>query len=166
MKFQSTKLIKGFSTCFRQWKAVDTHCKFLHGYAISFKLTFEGSLDFRNWVMDFGFLKRSETKISWHKSSLDPERVSDFSVDEFFKFMFDHTTVISEDDPALEKFIELDKMGVIQLRIIPKVGCEKFAQFVSEILNRFLEEETDGRVKCVKVECFEHAENSAIYLQE
>ncbi len=29
-KFQSTKLFDGYSTCFRQWTAEGTHCKFLH----------------------------------------------------------------------------------------------------------------------------------------
>ena len=53
-KFQSTKVFDGFSTVFRQWKAEDTHCKFLHGYGVSFKVWFEGELDERNWVWVFG----------------------------------------------------------------------------------------------------------------
>ena len=53
-KFQSSKVFDGFSTVFRQWKAEDTHCRFLHGYGISFKVYFEGGLDERNWVWDFG----------------------------------------------------------------------------------------------------------------
>ena len=28
-KYQSNKLFDGYSTCFRQWKAEGTHCKFL-----------------------------------------------------------------------------------------------------------------------------------------
>jgi 6-pyruvoyltetrahydropterin/6-carboxytetrahydropterin synthase len=53
-RFVSSKVFDGFSTCFRQWKATDTHCRFLHGYGISFKIWFEGGLDHRNWVWDFG----------------------------------------------------------------------------------------------------------------
>jgi 6-pyruvoyltetrahydropterin/6-carboxytetrahydropterin synthase len=53
-KFQSTKVFDGFSTVFRQWKAEGTHCKFLHGYGVSLKVWFEGELDERNWVWDFG----------------------------------------------------------------------------------------------------------------
>ena len=49
-KFTSTKLFDGYSTCFRQWRAINTHCRFLHGYAISFRVWFEGELDHRNWV--------------------------------------------------------------------------------------------------------------------
>ena len=46
--FKSTKLFDGYSTCFRQWRADGTHCKFLHGYAVSFRVWFEGDLDYRN----------------------------------------------------------------------------------------------------------------------
>ena len=41
-KFQSSKVFDGFSTVFRQWKAKTTHCRFVHGYGISFKVYFEG----------------------------------------------------------------------------------------------------------------------------
>ena len=56
-KFQSSKVFDGFSTVFRQWKAKETHCRFLHGYGISFKVYFEGELDEKNWVWDFGGMK-------------------------------------------------------------------------------------------------------------
>jgi len=52
MKHQSTKIFDGFSTVFRQWRAKETHCSYLHGYGVSFKVTFEGQLDHRNWVWD------------------------------------------------------------------------------------------------------------------
>ena len=42
--FKSTKVFDGFSCCFRQWKAETTHCKYLHGYGVSFKVKFEGDL--------------------------------------------------------------------------------------------------------------------------
>ena len=42
--FKSTKLFDGFSCCFRQWKAETTHCKYLHGYGVSFRVTFEGQV--------------------------------------------------------------------------------------------------------------------------
>ena len=48
-KFQSSKVFDGFSTVFRQWKAKETHCRFLHGYGISFKVYFEGVLEDRDW---------------------------------------------------------------------------------------------------------------------
>ncbi len=62
-KFQSTKVFEGFSTVFRQWRAEDTHCRYIHGYGVSFKLWFEGELDERQWVWDFGGFARTESKI-------------------------------------------------------------------------------------------------------
>lgn len=156
--FKSTKLIDGFSTCFRQWKAVGTHCRFLHGYAISFNVTFEGELDFRNWVADFGFMKRSKTKMyakGAGKEGLTPEQ--------WFKFVFDHTVLIAEDDPYRLDLEILDENEMLQLRILPQVGCEMFAKYVYDELNKFIADETEGRVKVISVECFEHAKNSAVY---
>jgi len=150
-KFQSTKLFDGYSTCFRQWKAEDTHCKFLHGYAISFKVWFEGELDYRNWVWDFGGMKRSKTQIK----GLSPK--------DYFTYLLDHTVVVAQDDPYLDNFIQMDKDGIIQLRVIPATGCEKFAEYLYEVINKFLFEETDGRVRAVKVEVYEHERNSASY---
>jgi 6-pyruvoyltetrahydropterin/6-carboxytetrahydropterin synthase len=63
MKFQSTKVFDGYSTVFRQWRAKGTHCSFIHGYGISFKIIFEGDLDERNWVWDFGGMKRAKNTI-------------------------------------------------------------------------------------------------------
>ena len=62
-KFQSSKVFDGFSVVFRQWRAEQTHCRFVHGYGISFKVYFEGELDDRNWVWDFGGMKRATTLI-------------------------------------------------------------------------------------------------------
>ncbi len=42
-KYQSTKIFDGYSTVFRQWKAKDTHCQFLHGYGVSLKRWFESN---------------------------------------------------------------------------------------------------------------------------
>jgi 6-pyruvoyltetrahydropterin/6-carboxytetrahydropterin synthase len=63
MSFKSTKLYDGFSTVFRQPTAEGTHCKFLHGYGTSFRVTFEGELDSRNWVFDYGGMKRTSNTI-------------------------------------------------------------------------------------------------------
>ena len=150
-KFISTKLFDGYSTCFRQWKAEGTHCKFLHGYAVSFRVWFEGELDERNWVFDFGGMKRAKSTIAG-KSPKD-----------FFTWLLDHTTVIAEDDPYLEHFKQMDTDGIIQLRVLPSVGCERFAEYLYETINNFLKEETEGRVKAVKIEVYEHERNSASY---
>jgi len=150
-KFQSTKLFDGYSTCFRQWKAEDTHCKFLHGYAVSFRVWFEGKLDERNWVWDFGGMKRAKNTIN------------DMSPKDYFAYLLDHTTIVAEDDPHLTLFKQMHVEGIIQLRVLPATGCERFAEFLYNTINTFLEKETDGRVRAVKVEVYEHERNAASY---
>lgn len=153
-KFQSTKVFDGFSTVFRQWRASESHCKYLHGYGVSFKLWFEGDLDDRNWVWDFGGMKRAKGNID----GMSPK--------DWMAYMFDHTTVVSEDDPDLELFKQLNTQGLIQLRIIPDVGAERYAEYIYEKMNPFILAETNGRVRIVKVEFSEHERNSAIYIPE
>ena len=150
-KFTSTKVFDGFSTVFRQWRAEDTHCRFVHGYGVSFKVWFEGELDERNWGWDFGGMKRAKGKID----GMAPKAWMDY--------MFDHTMIIAEDDPWLDAFKQMETAGVAQVRIVPATGAEKFAEFIYHKLSEFISEETDGRVKVTQVEFREHGKNSAIY---
>ena len=149
--FQSTKVFDGFRCCFRQWRAETTHCKYLHGYGVSFKVKFEGDLDHRNWVWDFGGMKRAKTKID----GLSPKAWMDH--------MFDHTVIIADDDPHKEGFLEMDTIGVAQVRVVPATGAEKFAEYIFHKLNNFVKTETQERVRVVKVEFREHGKNAAIY---
>ena len=150
-KFQSTKLFDGFSTVFRQWRAEGTHCKFLHGYGVSFRVWFEGELDERNWVWDFGGMKRA-------KGNIDGKNPK-----EWMDYMFDHTTIVATDDPGIGGFRTMNELGIIQLRELPAVGAEQFAKYIFEKLNIFVQEETSGRVSVVRVEFMEHNKNTAIY---
>ena len=154
MSFISTKVFDGFSCVFRQWRAEGTHCKYLHGYGVSFKVWFKGELDEKNWVWDFGGMKRAKGTID----GMNPKAWMDH--------MFDHTMVVAEDDPFLESFKRMDEAGVVQLRVVPHVGAERFAQYVYQKLNTFVQEETEGRVKVIKVEFMEHGKNSAIYVEK
>jgi 6-pyruvoyltetrahydropterin/6-carboxytetrahydropterin synthase len=152
MKFQSTKVFDGYSTVFRQWRADGTHCQFLHGYGISFKITFEGDLDHRNWVWDFGHAKRSKYLIE----GMTPKVWMDY--------LLDHTTLIAEDDPYMDTFKQMDKDGIIQLRILPSTGCERFAEYLYNKLNPWVESDSKGKVKITQVEVKEHDKNSALYI--
>ena len=147
-EFKSTKLFDGYSVAFRQWRAKHSHCQYLHGYAMKFKVTFMGQLDPLNWVCDFGSFKRNGIK-------------------KHMAYLFDHTTIVAKDDPMLPHFKALAKHNLIQLRIFDDVGCEKFAKYVYEYINKKVQIETDGRVKVLKVESFEGGtNNSAIYQPE
>ena len=148
MSFISTKTYNhsiGLSCAFRQWRAKHSHCKYIHGYALSVRLNFKGMLNDRNWVYDFGDLK---------------------FVKEFLEETFDHKTVVAEDDPELETFKELEEKGLIQLRIIPQVGCEKFAEYICKQIATTIEVNSNERVKLMSVEVREHSGNSAIYIND
>ena len=150
-KFQSSKVFDGFSTVFRQWKAETTHCRFVHGYGISFKVYFEGDLDERNWVWDFGGMKRAKTQID----GMSPK--------EWMSFMFDHTLVVAEDDPYAKTFAQMHDAGVAQVRFIPATGAEKFAEYIFNKINEFVKTETGNRVRVIKVKFMEHGKNAAYY---
>ena len=152
-KFQSSKVFDGFITVFRQWKAETTHCRFVHGYGISFKVYFEGDLDERNWVWDFGGMKRAKTQIDGK------------SPKEWMDYMFDHTLIVAEDDPFIKAFQQMEEAGVAQVRIIPATGAEKFAEYIYNKLNKFVDTETEGRVRVTKVKFMEHGKNADCYVE-
>ncbi len=150
-KFQSSKVFDGFSTVFRQWKAEGTHCRFVHGYGISFKVYFEGELDHRNWVWDFGGMKRAKTLIDGKQPKA------------WMDYMFDHTLIVAEDDPEVKAFQQMDAVGVAQVRVMEATGAEKFAEYIYNKLNEFVNTETEGRVRVTKVKFMEHGKNAAYY---
>lgn len=151
MKFQSVKVYDGFSTCFRQWPATTTHCQYLHGYGVSVQITFEGELDHRNWVFDFGGAKRAINKID----GKNPK--------EWLHWLLDHTVIISSNDPLIEEFKRLEELKVVQLRVLPQVGAEMFARYIFCKFKEFITKETNGRVQVKKVMFKEHDKNSASY---
>ena len=132
----------GFSCAFRQWRA-ESHCRFLHGYALGFKFTFAAqALDHCGWVVDFGGLK---------------------SLKAILEQTFDHKTVISADDPALADFKVLHTDKVIDMVIVPAAGCEAFARMVYDVTEQWLKDAGfSPRCWLVSVEVMEHGANSAI----
>ncbi len=139
----STKRFTGFPCTHRQWKA-NSHCKYVHGYSREFYFEFASKeLSEEFWVMDFGGLKE---------------------VKKWLDHMFDHTFLIAADDPYLEKFEQMDRDGVIQLRIMPNPGMEGTAKYVYDHVNKIVAEQTDNRVWITKVEVRENEKNSAFYI--
>jgi 6-pyruvoyltetrahydropterin/6-carboxytetrahydropterin synthase len=145
MSYYSTKTYGhniGLSACFRQPKA-HSHCRFLHGYSLQFKFTFEAKyLDERNWVVDFGGLKPLK---AWLEDT------------------FDHKVVLDRDDPEMATFELLQEKGLAELTILDGVGVEKFAEHAFMFADELVYEMTNGRCRVVEVECAEHGANSAIY---
>jgi 6-pyruvoyltetrahydropterin/6-carboxytetrahydropterin synthase len=143
MRYISTKIIPMGSTAFRQWRA-DSHCKLIHGYRLQCKLWFTADeLDDKNWIYDFGGCRE---------------------IKKLLEKQFDHTTVVAADDPELDTFKLMSDKGMIDLRIAEKgVGIERTAEWVYETTNKFVTEQTNNRVRVIKVEVWEHEGNSAIY---
>ena len=133
----------GYSIAYRQHKA-DSHCRFIHGYSLAFEFEFESeTLDIRNWVCDFGGFKTLKAFLDEH---------------------FDHTLLVSEDDPELAWFKEIDARGLAQVREVQRTGCEGLATFLFWYINEVWMEENGykPRVFCRKVRVFETPNNSAI----
>lgn len=143
MRYISTKIIPMGSTAFRQWRA-DSHCKLIHGYRLQCKLWFTADeLDDKNWIYDFGGCRE---------------------IKKLLEKQYDHTTVVAADDPELDTFKLMSEKGMIDLRIAEKgVGIERTAEWVYETTNKFVTEQTNNRVRVIKVEVWEHEGNSAIY---
>ncbi len=143
MKYVSTKTYGheiGLSCCYRQWRA-ESHCNKLHGYALAFRFEFEATdLDSRNWVVDFGALKGLKAQL---------------------EATFDHKTLIASDDPKLDHFRELQRVGCLDLVVVPAVGCEKFAELAMSMAEHWLNDQgMSSRVRVRSVEVREHGANS------
>ena len=145
MKYQSTKTFgndRGLSCAFRQPNATHSHCSLIHGYSLGFKFVFEAdTLDDKNWVYDFGNTK-------WMKAFLEEN--------------FDHTIAVDKQDPNLDDFKQLEKLGIAKIVEMDGVGCEKFAEHVFRYVAKKVAMESMYRVRLVSVEAFEHGANSAI----
>jgi 6-pyruvoyltetrahydropterin/6-carboxytetrahydropterin synthase len=81
-------------------------------------------------------------------------------IKQWLKHTFDHTLCIAEDDPELETFKGLEDLDLVDLRIMPAVGCEKFAEYIYNHVSKIVDED---RKWLESVEVREHGANSAIY---
>ena len=145
-KYTSTKeYVDAFPCAYRQWRA-DSHCNLIHGYSFSMKFYFgTNELDVRNWVMDYGGLKELK---------------------EILQQQFDHTLLVSEDDPELETFKLLQEKKLAKLTILPRLGCEGLAEILYQYVNEVFIPEKLGpgeaqRIWCYRVEVRETQSNMA-----
>lgn len=140
----------GLSACFRQWRA-KSHCRFLHGYALSFEFKFGAAqLDENGWVINFGGLK---------------------PVKAWLETMFDHKLLVAEDDPLLNELWILGDADqqLAQVITVPAVGCEAFAKLAADMItDEFLiqDDYIERGVKLISVTVREHAGNGVIYQPE
>jgi len=137
-----SKSFSGFPCTHRQWRH-DGHCRFVHGYSRSFTFWFAAQrLDDRGFVVDF--------------SSLQPLR-------QRLAAQFDHTFLVSADDPLLPNWRELHVLGALDLRVMDNVGMEATARLVWGWANELLHGRDGGRACCWRVEARENEANAAFY---
>ena len=131
----------GLSAVFRQPNADHSHCHLLHGYSLAFTFTFGcDHLDNKNWAVDFGGLK---------------------PLKEWLKHMFDHTYLVAEDDPEMETVELLQQANLIDMRVVPAVGCERFAELTFDKASSIIEAKYGDRCWVESVTVREHEANSA-----
>jgi len=140
--FTCTKTYDNLPCAHRQWRH-DSNCAVIHGYSRSFIFSFEAKeRDKCGFVVDFGDL-------GWLK--------------DYLELKFDHTLLIQDDDPYLELFRELHKVGACQLTVVPSTSTEGMAEMVCKFADQELRERTKGRCWILSVECRENSKNSATY---
>lgn len=123
----------------------DGHCRFVHGHNWTAVLEFEAArLDENGFVIDFGKLR---------------------PVREWLEKMFDHTTVLSADDPLLPMFskdqVGGEGCGIYDLRVVPDCSCEGLAVLILEGAGKLVHGMTGGRVSVAKVTLWEDSKNCA-----
>lgn len=146
MTYRSSKTYgheQGLTAVFRQHRA-QSHCRFLHGYALSIHLEFEADqLDERGWVVDFGSLK---------------------SFKQTLQDTFDHKLLVAEDDPELDHIASLAGLGLADVVVVPATGCEAFAKLVYDGAELWLKDAGYApRVRMHSVTVKEHGANGATY---
>ena len=119
----------------------------MHGYGRYIQFTFEGELDHRQWVMDFGDLR---------------------DVKQWLEDQWDHRLLLASDDPHISDFQKMHELGTMNINIMDVTkgwgpGIEASCKFVFDHVSPLIDKKTEGRVKLVQVEIWEHERNSAVY---
>lgn len=153
-KFQSTKKFGPITTTHRNWVAASNEnrnsvkCSYIHGYSRYVEVTFEGELDEHGWVYDFGLTKEMK---------------------DILEENWDHKVLINSDDPELPFILEAQERGILQVTVMNvlngwSAAIEGSAKFCADKFQEVVDKYTNGRVKIVKVQVWEHENNSASYL--
>ena len=105
-------------------------------------LRIQGEVDDHGWVFPFGHFKK---------------------IRKFLEYYFDHTAVISADDPRLAEVIKFnEEQQVFNLRVLPfGVSMEMSNLFVWMWVNAYVYDVTAGRCVVTHIESREHEKNAA-----
>ena len=126
----------------RQWRH-SGHCSFIHGHNWTIEVVFEcNSLDSNGFVVDFGDLKFIQVWIARH---------------------LDHACLLSQDDPELDRFKELEGLGLFKLTLLENASCEGIAKFLFNVFDQLTRESTNDRTWVSRIELYEDTRNKVYY---
>jgi 6-pyruvoyltetrahydropterin/6-carboxytetrahydropterin synthase len=91
------------------------------------------NLDVRNWAADYGGM-------------------GDLKV--ILESQFDHTLLVSNDDPELEFYKEMEKRKLAKLTIMPRLGCEGLADQLYRFVNGAYIPDHWGQSESERLWCF------------
>ena len=123
-QFTSTKSFYNFPCAHRQYRH-DGNCHVIHGYSRSFHFVFGiKSFTKEGFAVDYGDLKELKAHL---------------------EHMYDHTLVLDEDDPYMDKFRELEKAGVCRIELIQWDLVWKVLHiiFVIGLINGYVKKQED-----------------------
>jgi hypothetical protein len=135
---------ENLSCVVRNFRAIDDRDKILKGFNISVKIVFESF----NLDQDLTNVPCSLEII----------------INDYLRSTFHNTTIISDDDPAIDEFNRLCDLGIINLKTMPGVGIEKFAEHVFLFIQNHLNESNISRLIIKTVEVREHSGRSSLYI--
>lgn len=138
-RFHLRKRFGDLPCCHRSWSRQGKRF-FLHGYERTFEI-------------EFACAETDPTT----GLVLDTRSVKDVRV--ALRRQFDHTTLISADDPQRDLFELLADQGVIDLRIMECTGMEGSAAWVFDTVDRIVGQATNGRVWVSRIEARENRNN-------
>lgn len=122
------------------------HCSLIHGHNWSFEIEFVcKQKDKCGFVIDFGKLQDVKQMLN----------------------TFDHALLLNEDDPGL-MFLQgmlnrqaSDAVHFARIVVVPDCSCEGLAEYVLAKASDLVQHISVGRVKVVRVTCYEDSKNSA-----
>ena len=119
----------------------DGHCRWVHGHGWKFEVEFSCTQrDTNGFVVDFGKLK---------------------FIRNMFDEMFDHTLVLSKNDPERNFFEEMQKKDLAKITWVDDVSAEGLALFLVDVVNEAVNEATNGRVQASRVRVYEQPDDWA-----
>lgn len=126
----------------RQWRH-EGHCSRIHGHNWSIEVVFQcESLDENGFVVDFGNLKFLR---DWIDENLD------------------HACLLSEDDPEMDRFEQMQNDNLIQITTVNNASCEGIAKHIFDVFDEMIRSKTSQRAWVCRIELYEDSNNKVSY---